>query len=190
MALRCVHHPGLTMPVPPVVDFPVETVVPYEGQLPFDGSSLSMPLMLEGMVESFDPVLRAEDLAVSLPRQWCGTYLSFTGGPSEDVLLTLANVTAMGQMLDVRGDMQIGDISTSVQGNFNAKSDQLDLIPLSKDLTADLESGGDFVGLQGFSLSGWNAPRLTHRGGRLQLQPVPCVADVEVLEAVPIRGLW
>lgn len=178
------------MPVPPVVDLPIQSPIPFESQMQFDSSKLSMPLMLEGAVESFDPVLRAEDLAATLPRQWCGTYLSFTGVPSEDVLLTLASVTPMGQMLDLRGDMRIGEITTPVQGNFNAKSDQLDLLPLSNELTADLESGGDFVGLQGFSLSGWQAPRLTHRGGRLQLSPFPCVAEVEVLEAVPIRGLW
>ena len=42
------------MPVPPVVDLPVEMAIPFESQLPFDSSSLSMPLMLEGTVESFD----------------------------------------------------------------------------------------------------------------------------------------
>ncbi len=172
------------MPVPPVVDLPVESAVPFESQLPFDSSRLAMPLMLEGNVESFDPVARASDLAVTMPRQWCGRYKSFPNGMAQEVLLNLSSVQAYGQMVALRGDMTIGTIKTPIQGNLNAKSDQLDLIPLADSLPDGLESGGEFLGLQGFDLAGWEAPRLTNPGGRLSLSP-GCVS-----EALPIRGLW
>jgi hypothetical protein len=172
------------MPVPPVVDLPVETAVPFESQLPFDSSSLSMPLMLEGTVESFDPALRAADLATNLPRQWCGTYRAFPDGVDQTVSLSLSSLRAYGQMVDVRGAMTVGAVTTPVQGNLNAKSDQLNLIPLADTLTANLESGGAFLGLQGFGLSGWQGSRLTNPGGRLSLS-AECVS-----EALPIRGLW
>ena len=172
------------MPVPPVVDLPVETAVPFESQLPFDSSSLSMPLMLEGTVESFDPALRAADLATSLPRQWCGTYRAFPNGADQTVSLSLSSLQAYGQMVDVRGAMTIGNVTTPVQGNLNAKSDQLNLIPLADTLTSDLASGGSFLGLQGLELSGWQGSRLTNPGGRLSLSTA-CGS-----ETLPIRGLW
>ena len=178
------------MPVPPVVDLPVETVAPLESQLPLDSSRLATPLMLEGSVARFDPVARAADLAATLPREWCGTYRGFPDGTEQLVLLSLSDVRAYGQMVDVRGAMDVGGLNTSVQGNLNAKSDQLSLLILNSIESSDLEFGGDFLGNQGFSLSGWQAPRLTHAGGRLQLQPVPCVEEIDVLEAVPVRGLW
>ena len=102
-----------------------------------------------------------------------------------DVELTLTGLKAMGQMVDLRGEMRIGSISTPVQGNLNAKSDQLDLLPLSPELTDDLEIGGRFLGLQDFSLAGWEAPRLTNPGGRLDLS-----RSCAVSESTPIRALW
>ena len=81
--------------------------------------------------------------------------------------------------------MQIGSVSTPVQGNFNATSDQLDLLPLASALADDMEVGGDFLGLQGLSLSSWQAPRLTNRGGSLNLEP-SCSAS----EAPAVRALW
>ena len=172
------------MPVPPVVDLPVDSTVPLESQLPFDASKLAIPLMLEGSVESFDPVERASSLAASLPRQWCGTYRAFPSGVDQTVLLKLSNVRADGQMVAVRGEMTIGSIATPVQGNLNAKSDQLDLLPLADTLPDNLEAGGQFLGLQGFALDGWQAPRLTNPGGRLSLAP-DCAS-----ESLPIRALW
>ena len=70
-------------------------------------------------------------------------------------------------------------------GNLNAKSDQLDLLPLSPELTDDMEIGGRFLGLQDFSLAGWEAPRLTNPGGRLDLS-----RSCAVSESAPIRALW
>jgi hypothetical protein len=67
--------------------------------------------------------------------------------------------------------------------NINAKSDQLDLIPLTETLDLGLEPGGAFQGLQGLSLSGWNAPRFVSPGGRLQLVPG---APPALIPATPI----
>ena len=110
-----------------------------------------------------------------------------------DVRLTLTALTAMGQMVDLRGTMQMGDVSAPVQGNFHAKSDQLDLIPLGEPLIAGLEPGGVFLGLQGFSPTGWQAPRLINRadlttgtGGRLALTSCVDQAPTEL----PVQPLW
>ena len=173
------------MPVPPVIDIPVEIQAPFESSQSFDSSQLAIPLELEGSVESFDPVARAADLAATLPRQWCGNYTSFSSNSTVDVELTLTRLKPMGQMVDLRGEMRIGSISTPVQGNLNAKSDQLDLLPLSPELTDDMEIGGRFLGLQDFSLAGWEAPRLTNPGGRLDL-----TRSCAVSESAPIRALW
>lgn len=164
---------------------PIEIPATFEPSLPLDSSVLEEPLVLDGTVQQFDPVLRATDLAASMPRQWCGSYKSFTSGSVVDVKLTLASVQPIGQMVDLRGVMEIGSVSTPVQGNLNASSDQLDLIPLAGQLADDLEVGGDFLGLQGMSLSSWQAPRLTNLGGSLSLAP-SCSGS----EAPPIRALW
>jgi len=173
------------MPVPAVVDLPVEAPVVFEAQLPLDASQLAVPMLLEGTVETFDPVARATALAASMPRQWCGSYKSFSGGSVQPVEMKLASVQSFGQMVVLRGDMRIGDVTTPVQGNLNAKSDQLDLLPLADRLSAGLEPGGAFLGLQGATLAGWSAPRMTYPGGRLNLEP-QCSSS----EALPIRGLW
>ena len=173
------------MPVPPVMDVPVEIQAPFASSQSFDSSQPILPLAIEGSVESFDPVARASYLASTMPKQWCGNYTAFASNSTVDVELTLASVKSMGQMVDLRGDMRIGSISTPVQGNLNAKSDQLDLLPLSPQLTDDLEIGGRFLGLQGFSLAGWEAPRMTNTGGRLDLSP-----NCARLEPAPVRSLW
>ncbi len=173
------------MPITVDMNAPIEIPATFEPSLPLDASVLQKPFELEGTVLRFDPVARAASLAVSMPRQWCGSYTSFTSGNTLDVMLTLNSVVPIGQMLDLRGDMQIGSISTPVQGNFNATSDQLDLLPLASTLANDMEAGGDFLGLQGFSLSSRQAPRLTNRGGSLSLDP-----SCSTSEAPAIRALW
>lgn len=150
---------------------------------------------LLGPVETFDPVGRAELLARELPRQWSGTFQSFTAGPPLPVVLNLSSVRAMGGMVDLRGEISIDGVVAPVQGNLNAKSDQLDLIPLGDRLGGGLEPGGQFQGLQGLELSGWNANRLTDQGGQLALQPgsLPAAADggqPEASSSIPVRGLW
>jgi len=144
------------------------------------------PVEAAVQVQSFDPVARAALLAQQMPRHWAGSYQPFgaTAAPKA-VQLHVASATAMGQMVDVRGNMTIGSITLPVQGNINGNSDQLDLLVLGDVPSSFLEDGGQFLGLQGFSLSGWRAPRLTNPGGVLVLEPV-----VSKGRSVPIRGLW
>ena len=181
------------MPFLLAMDLPVGSQVPFESnpQLPLDPIQLAVPLEIEeGNVESFDPVARAVELAASLPRQWCGTFQPFDGNPIVDVTLDITQLTAMGQMVDVRGTMTFGSVTTPVQGNLHAKSDQLDLIPLADPLIAGLEPGGVFLGLQGFSPTGWQSPRLVNTanpstgvGGRLAITS-SCKEDI------PVQPLW
>jgi hypothetical protein len=97
----------------------------------------------------------------------------------------------MGAIVDLRGEISIAGVVSPVQGNLNAESDQLDLIPLGDQLGGDLQAGGEFQGLQGLELSGWNANRLTDQGGRLALQPGPTRSPASNAgSAMPVRGLW
>jgi hypothetical protein len=107
-----------------------------------------------------------------------------------DVTLDLSDLKAIGQIVDLRGTMTLGSVTTLVQGNLHAKSDQLDLIPLSDQLIAGVEPGGVFLGLQGFSPTGWQSPRLINNvdsssalGGRLALTS-SCQTKI------PIQPLW
>jgi hypothetical protein len=163
--------------------------------VPF-GPPLSQPAvgMLSGdgivgadAVETFDPVARAQLLSQEISRTWSGSYQSFDSGQSLPVQLQLSTVEAMGQMVNLRGEISIGGVVAPVQGNLNAESDQLDLLVLCdcRDV-AGLEIGGSFSGLQGFQLSGWQAPRLTNQGGRLALMPMAAQAP----SFGPVRGLW
>ncbi|MCP9772406.1 hypothetical protein KBY66_07175 [Synechococcus sp. Tobar12-5m-g] len=170
------------------------TPVPLGGMVPF---RMPNPATVEsfqtdfGPVETFDPNARAQLLADQLPRRWTGTYQAFGSRTPVPVELRLEALQAIGQVVDLRGEMTIGAVTTPVQGNLNAKSDQFELLPLIADLSTGLEPGGDFLGLQGLSLSGWNAPRLTNLGGRLVLAPMAeTKAQPSAKEPAPIRGLW
>lgn len=140
-------------------------------------------------VETFNPVARARLIADQLPRVWSGTYQPFATAPPLPVLLSIESVRPMGQMVDLRGRMTIASVETPVQGNINAKSDQLDLLLLGDLKIEDLQPGGYFQGLQGLSLSGWMGSRLTDPGGRLQLAP-QAPEPAAARPAAPIRGLW
>jgi hypothetical protein len=142
-----------------------------------------------GEVETFDPVARARLIAEQMPRRWSGRYQSFSGGPDVPVALRIDGVTAIGQIVDLRGSMAIGGVETPIQGNLNAKSDQLDLLLLGDPLGGALEPGGAFESVQGLSLSGWGAPRLTTPGGRLQMAPDQS-APAGQAGTSPVRGLW
>jgi len=145
-----------------------------------------------GEVETFDPIARARLIAEQMPRRWSGRYQSFSGGPVVPVQLRIDGATPMGQMVDLRGAMAIGGVESPVQGNLNAKSDQLDLLVLGDPLGGALEPGGAFQSVQGLSLSGWRAPRLTTPGGRLQLVPESTATRPAGPAAgeSPVRGLW
>ena len=141
----------------------------------------------QGHMQTFDPVVRAELLVGQIPRQWSGTYQPFNGSAALTAQINLSSVTAMGQMIDVRGEMTVGSTTVPVQGNFNANTDQLDLLLLGAIPAGDLDAGGEFLGLQmqGFNLSGWSSTRLTNPGGQLSLSPVAAAAG-----APAVRGLW
>jgi hypothetical protein len=169
---------------------PVGSVVPFNAPAVSPMAAVSAFQAELGPVETFDPAARAKDLAVSIPRIWTGTYQSFIDGKVVPAELRLASVTPIGQMLDLRGDLTVAGVTTPVQGNFNTKSDQLDLIPLEGNPGSALEIGGAFQGLQGVYLAGWNAPRLTHPGGILDLQPPRPAPRPVIRQRVPVRGLW
>ena len=108
------------------------------------------------------------------------------------VTLRLVSVQALGQMVDLHGEMTVGSVVVPVQGNLNAKSDQLDLLVLASNKVAGLEAGGEFQGLEALALNGWIAPRLTNSGGQLVLNPVQLVGRTAsgVTKPQPVRGLW
>lgn len=141
--------------------------------VPFNPNSSKVQSELQAVqtdtVEQFDPVARAQALAAELPRAWRGSYLAYGSGAPVMVQLQLASLEAVGQMVVLKGSMTLGSVTTPVQGNLNAKSDQLDLLILGDTSSLGLESGGSFLGLQVFQLSSWQAPRLTSPGGKLEL---------------------
>ncbi|MCP9902291.1 hypothetical protein KBZ12_16975 [Cyanobium sp. Cruz CV13-4-11] len=169
--------------------------LPADGFVPFTSpeiQSIRQDGGTSGEVETFDPIARARLIAEQMPRRWSGRYQSFSGGPVVPVQLRIDGATPMGQMVDLRGAMAIGGVESAVQGNLNAKSDQLDLLVLGDPLGGALEPGGAFQSVQGLSLSGWRAPRLTTPGGRLQLIPESTAARPAGPAAgeSPVRGLW
>jgi hypothetical protein len=174
----------LTAPAPPLPGDAFPAYIPPKTSLAEEGG-------LSGSVETFDPVARAELIASRIPRTWRGSYRPFERGAApQPVQLLLDSVAPSGQMVVLRGRLLIAGLESPFQGNINAKSDQLDLLPLASSLGAGLEGGGEFQGLQGLSLSGWHAPRLTNPGGRLQLVPGPAPQPERQGGGGPIRGLW
>lgn len=150
-----------------------------------------------GGAETFDPVGRAQLLAGEMPLVWRGNYQPFDNSQIVSAELRLASVKPMGQMIDLRGELTLGGVTTPVQGNLNAESDQLDLLMLCQCEVAGLEMGGMFTGLQGLQLSGWQAPRLTNPGGRLDLRPLASssrvatpVSTTNTSSGTAVRGLW
>jgi hypothetical protein len=148
---------------------------------------------LVGEVSSFDPVARAALIAAEMPRGWSGDYRPFDN-PSKvyPVQLSIASAVPSGQMVVIRGDLRIGEVTAPIQGNLNAKSDQLDMLLLGDRLGADIEPGSELMGLQGMKLSGLRGPRLTTMGGRLQLAPVAAAPSRsgQPQSKTIIRGLW
>lgn len=138
-------------------------------------------------VEAYDPVGRAQLIAERIPRTWRGTYRPFASPRPLSASLVLQRVTPLGQMVDLRGVLNLNGVTAPVQGNINAKSNQLDLLVLGTRLEAILEPGGEFQGQQGLSLSGWLSDRATSPGGRLQLNPGPPPAPST---GGVVRGLW
>ena len=179
------------MPLPlllAVSPLPSDAFVPYTAAPTTDSVDV---LSGSGSVETFDPVGRAALIARELPRVWSGTYRPYDGGASLPVELRIASAMPMGQMVDIRGSLSVGGIESPVQGNLNAKSDQLDLLLLGDKLGGGFEPGGQLLGLQGFPLVTWQPPRLTSIGGRLLLAPQASFSPSPPAAGSPtIRGLW
>ncbi|QPN62449.1 hypothetical protein [Synechococcus sp. CBW1004] len=181
------------MPLPlllALTPLPSDAFVPFVPPMAV-GASGSEDLNV-GAVETFDSQGRAAVLARDLPRAWSGTYRPYGSPEAMPVELRLESLNAMGQMVDLRGQLTIGGVTTPIQGNLNAKSDQLDLLLLGDRLPAGMEPGGTVMGLEGFTLSAWQAPRLVTLGGRLQLVPQLSLAPPSNRpDSTPsIRGLW
>ena len=176
---------GNQVPLPSPLARPLPATEPAPGFLNpgFPNPGVSMAGLIS--VEPFDPEGRAALIAQVIPRQWRGSFQSFVGGAALPAALELGSVRAMGQMVDLRGNLRIGAAVTPVQGTLNAKSDQLDLLLLGDMGSVGMEPGGQIQGLQSMSLSSWRAPRLVSPGGRLLLNPGPALTGPE-----PIRGLW
>lgn len=175
------------------------TPLASDGFLPFNPPSSTVlsgdGIVAADAVETFDPVARAQLLSREISRSWSGTYQSFDTGAVVPVELTISSVEPMGQILNLRGTMTIAGVGVPVQGNLNAESDQLDLLVLCACReVAGLDIGGSFSGLQGFQLSGWQAPRLSNQGGRLALLPMAAPAAGQerpsAAGGAPVRGLW
>jgi len=168
---------------------PVGSPVPFRQPASLQ-QSLPTAFGEQVQVEEFDPAARAVELAQQLPRQWAGTFQPFAAGSAPvSVQLNLASLRPMGQMVDLRGEITVGGVSVPVQGNLNAKSDQLDLLLLGSNEAAGLENGGYWLGLQGFDLSGWRAPRFTNPGGVLELSQAGDSRGASG-RSPGIRGLW
>ena len=176
---------GNQVPLPSPLARPLPAAEPAPGSLNpgLLNPGVSMNELIS--VEPFDPEGRAALIARVIPRQWRGSFQSFVGGAALPAALELGSVRAMGQMVDLRGNLRIGAAVTPVQGTLNAKSDQLDLLLLGDMGSVGMEPGGQIQGLQSMSLSSWRAPRLVSPGGRLLLNPGPAPTGPE-----PIRGLW
>jgi hypothetical protein len=170
----------------------VGAIVPFKAPPRNEQAAETAVLGEMAPIDTFDPVARAAVISSQLPRQWNGTYQAFNGGSVLPVTLKLVSVRALGQMVDLHGEMTVGSVAVPVQGNLNAKSDQLDLLVLANNKLAGLEAGGEFQGLESLALNGWIAPRLTNSGGQLVLNPVKVAgrAPKGVTKVQPVRGLW
>lgn len=167
---------------------PSDAYKPYVPPPGLSGTQAGPLLMESAPVETFDPIGRAALIRDQMPRFWSGSYVPFDNSSPQPVELSLEQVSAAGQMVVMVGEIRIADRVSPVQGNLNARSDQLDLLVLGDNPGAGLEAGGYFQGVQGMTLAGWNADRLTAMGGRLVLTPLARRAPAAGAE--PIRGLW
>ena len=169
------------------IPVPIDKETSLEKEMLLDLNMKVKPFVLEGSVENFDPAERALELVKTLPRSWCGTYSPFKKGSEIDVRLTFSKVYSTGQIVDLYGEMLLGSVRTKVYGHLNAKSDQMELIPLGSKLVAGLDPGGSFVGLQGVELFGWQPSTLDNQGGTLQLNQ-DC--NQKFSKPPAVRAIW
>ena len=163
----------LDFDLPPAAEVSHLDVEPIES---LDGGRIEIKL--------FDAIKRARLLADTLPRDWQGTLRLAGSTDRLPASLELDRLVPLEAMVDVFGQLTIAGQTVPVQGNLNAATEQLSLLLLGDDLPADLEPGGNFLGLQMFNISMWVGPRLTSRAALLRLVPA---ADYQ---EPPVLGLW
>ena len=182
------------MPAPAAKAMPSPAYVPFKAPKPASIGELNQATGSQSTsVQTFDTAGRAQVIARELPRVWNGSYQGFASGAAVPVQLQLSGARAIGQVVELRGDISIEGVRSPVQGTISAESDQLDLLVLGNQLGGGLQPGGSFQGLQGLELSGWNANRLTEMGGRLSLSPAgsgAAAASKKSGRPQPIPGMW
>ena len=172
---------------------PPLSLQPFRPFTPPPAAYSDQQLGLVGEVATFDPVARAAMLAADMPSRWSGDYRPFNNpGQTFPVRLSIASAVPAGQMVVIRGNIEIGAVTTPIQGNLNAKSDQLDMVLIGDRIGGDIEPGAEIMGLQGLKLSGLRGPRLISMGGRLQLVPIAAApaSSSAPRSQTTIRGLW
>ena len=194
IAAPAMSAPAPAMPVPAATAMPFPAYGPFKAPQPDRIEELNRATGGQSTsVQTFDTAGRAQVIARELPRVWSGSYQGFASGAAVPVQLKLSGAKAIGQVVELRGDISIEGVSSPVQGTISAESDQLDLLVLGTQLGAGLQPGGSFQGLQGLELSGWNANRLTEMGGRLSLSPAGSGAATAASKGgrpQPIPGMW
>ena len=98
-----------------------------------------------------------------------------------------SKVQPIGQMIELEGEMFIDKYQTEFTGILNAKSDQLEIIPLTNLDIIGIHAGGSFIGLQGTKLFTWKSSKLDEPGGRLELK-ADCSEAVS--KTFDIRPVW
>ena len=89
------------LPLPKASEAAIEEVIPLETTIEIQ------PFVLEGSVDSFDPLQRAKDLVKDFPREICGTYSPFDHEDILEVIIKVSDAKAIGQIVEFNGQFLI-----------------------------------------------------------------------------------
>ncbi len=185
MDIWLANEPSIQQAIPSTTQY--KDFVGDEDDFPLDEIIDIKPFFLEGSVNDFDPAQRAINLAERLPKRLCGSYQSFDNDVKRNVKLIFSKVKPIGQMIELEGEMYFDKYETEFTGILNAKSDQLEIIPLTSLDGIGIHAGGSFIGLQGAKLFTWKSSKLDESGGRLDLK-ADCRENLS--KAFDIRPVW
>ena len=185
MDIWLANEPFIPQAIPPTTQY--KDFVEEEDDFPLDEIIEIKPFFLEGSVNDFDPAQRAVNLARTLPKHLCGSYRSFDNNLNRKVKLMFSKMEPIGQMIELEGEIFIDKYQTEFTGILNAKSDQLEIIPLTNLDIIGINSGGSFIGLQGTKLFTWKSSKLDESGGRLELK-ADCRENLS--KAFDVRPVW
>ena len=185
MDIWLANEPSIQQAIPPTPQY--KDFVLEEDDFPFQEIIEIKPFFLEGSVNDFDPAQRAVTLAKTLPKNLCGSYRSFDNDLKRKVKLMFSKVKPIGQMIELEGEMYFDNYQTEFTGILNAKSDQLEIIPLNNLESIGINSGGSFIGLQGTKLFTWKSSKLDQSGGRLELK-ADCGDNLS--KSFDVRSVW